>query len=126
MNLLQRAAIGLQTLRESHAAVTIEYTRDDGSAEISVELTASVGEPPAAVMDASGLVTEYTSRDYLIRASLLVLGGQQVLPQSGDRIVETIGSVESEFVVTSQGGEKPWRWSDPARTTLRVHTKQVS
>jgi hypothetical protein len=70
-----------------------------------------------------GPSVEYGDRDYLIPAA--ELPGE---PARGDRVTERIGEwlVTFECMVPSLEGEPAWRWSDPARTVYRVHTKEVS
>ena len=67
-----------------------------------------------------------TSRvTFLILAAELILDSKQVLPQRGDRIRETQGGVTFVYEVTAPGKEPCWRYSDPYRKTLRIHSKQV-
>ena len=47
------------------------------------------------------------------------------MPQRGDRIRETQGQQVFVYEVTAPGKEPVWRYSDPYRKTLRVHTKQT-
>jgi len=54
-----------------------------------------------------------------------VLGGTPVLPQRGDRIRETQSTQVFVYEVVAPGDEPCWRYSDPYRRTLRVHTKQI-
>ena len=72
-----------------------------------------------------GVRMEWTDRDFLISAADLMLAGTAVLPERGDRISETQGTKTLVYEVMAPGGEPPWRWSDPHRKVLRIHTKQV-
>jgi glycerophosphoryl diester phosphodiesterase len=73
----------------------------------------------------SGAVVQWESRDFLIAAVDLVLAGEIVEPLPGDQIKEAAGGKVLVYVVMGPGKEPCWRWSDPYRRTLRVHTKQV-
>lgn len=66
------------------------------------------------------------ARDYIVPASAIVFGGQAIEPQVGMRFTETIGGVETKFeVLDTDTGEPAFRYSDPARTVWRIHTKNV-
>jgi len=66
------------------------------------------------------------SRDYLVRASDLILAGAVTLPKPGDLILESDGIATYTYEVMAPGDEPPWRYSDMNRATLRIHTKQVA
>lgn len=110
-------ARGLDRLREQ-AGKTITYTRGASS----VSLTAVVGQSAHEQLDETGMPITAQSRDYLIKASSLVLASVAVLPQQGDEITDS----GATFAVRSVGSEAPWRYSDLSRTTIRVHTVEVS
>jgi hypothetical protein len=65
------------------------------------------------------------SRDYLVRAAPLVLNGVTELPKRGDQIHEMTDGVIFIYEVMGPGDEPHFRYSDPYRRTLRIHTKQV-
>jgi hypothetical protein len=44
---------------------------------------------------------------------------------SGERHGEADGDQVFVYEVLAPGGEPPWRYSDPYRRTLRIHTKHV-
>lgn len=105
----------------------ITYTRIAGG-EITLTGLAWVGNTrfsrlPAGGVDGPAVV--HGDRDYLIPADALVYGGSAFLPARGDRITETIGGSAVTFEVMSLPGEPEWRYSDPGRTLLRVHVKEV-
>ena len=56
----------------------------------------------------------------------LLLAGVPVLPERGDRIRETQGATTYVYEVMAPGKEPHYRYSDPYRKTLRIHTKHVS
>jgi mono/diheme cytochrome c family protein len=90
----------------------------------------AVHRGPTGVLPAGGLLDgpwfhRTESRDYLVSAEDLVLGGVVERPKAGDRIRETEGEQLLIYEVMAPGGEPPWRWSDRHRRTLRIHTKYV-
>jgi len=120
-DLLQRASDWLETRRTEHLTRSVVYVRG----AFSVEVPATVGRTMFEVDDGSGVLVRIESRDYLMLAEHLVLAGQVTLPLRGDRIRETEGSQTFVYEVMAPGKEPPWRYSDPYRKTLRIHTKQV-
>jgi hypothetical protein len=64
---------------------------------------------------------EWTDRDFLIRADLLVIAGNRITPERGDTVVDD-GKV---YEVMAPAGEPPWRVSDPFGHMLRIHAKFV-
>lgn len=120
-DLLERAAIWLEAQRTQHATRTVTYRRESDT----VAVAATIGHTEFQVDDGYGVLTKVESRDFLILAAALVLGGIQVVPERGDRIEETVGTVTYVYEVMAPGKEPPFRYSDPYRLTLRIHTKQV-
>ena len=109
-----------QALRE-HASIAIVYRRR----ESSVELRAVVGRTDWAAEETEGPVLAWQGRDYLIEAADLVLDGERTTPQRGDLIEEATGDATLTYEVLAPPGQDVWRYSDPQRVRLRVHTKQV-
>ena len=104
-------------LRE-HVARQVMYRR--GADEIPV--SATIGRTLMKLADGEGGVRmEWTDRDFLIRADLLVIAGNRITPERGDRLIDD-GKVHE---VMAPGGEPPWRVSDPFGVMLRIHTKFV-
>jgi hypothetical protein len=120
-NLLQKASDWLEAMRTRHATCEVTYRRGSLSAIVS----ATIGKTIFTVDDGGGIATQYESRDFLIWAADLVVDGKTVLPQRGDRVVETQGGKTYEYEVLAPGKEPCFRYSDPFRKTLRIHTKQV-
>lgn len=113
----QLTSLGLDRMRQN-AGRTITYARGAGS----VELTAVVGNSGHDQLDDTGMPVTAQSRDYIVKASDLMIGGTDVLPVAGDEITDGTAT----FVVRSIGSDAAWRYSDAARTTLRIHTVEVS
>lgn len=72
------------------------------------------------------LVTVITAdKGYLIEAAALYISGALVLPQKGDRIVETIHGQEFTFELMFDKGYPVWEFNDLTREILRLGTKRV-
>ena len=121
-DLLQKASDWLEDMRTKHASRLVTYKR---GAE-TIVVSATIGRTVFTIDEGMGVSTEYEARDFLILAQELVLGGERTLPQRGDRIQEPQGDQTIEYEVLAPGKEPCWRYSDPFRKTLRIHTKQVS
>lgn len=120
-DLLQRGAAFLEDQRHRHMTRPVVYLRGGAS----VELDATIGRTVFDQQDQFGVLHRTESRDYLIRAADLALAGEQVLPKAGDRVREPAGTGALLYEVVAPGAEPPFRFSDPERTTLRVHTKFI-
>lgn len=116
-DLLQHGAAWLATKLHDFAAHEVVYQRG-GQAVI---VRATLGHTKYEQADANGIVTSFETRDYLIRTADLVLGGSVVLPEVGDEIVEGF----LVHVVLPLPNEEHFRFSDPYRVVLRIHTKQI-
>lgn len=120
-DLLERGAAWLDDQRKRHLARKVAYLRGADQ----VEVDATIGRTEFEQADEYGVIHRTESRDYLVSAADLVLGGVVELPKAGDRIRETDGEQLLIYEVLAPGGEPPWRWSDRHRRMLRIHTKYV-
>ena len=124
-DLLQTGSTWLEDQRHQHMTRPVVYLRGTDS----VQLNATVGKTVFEQEDQFGVIQRTESRDYLVRAAELVfVAGEQSLPQVGDRIREPSGTgalVYEVMAPSGGGGEPPFRFSDPERITLRIHTKFV-
>lgn len=120
-DLLEWASNWLEDRRTQHATRIVTYRRGLDSATVN----ASIGQTEFEVDDGFGVLQKTESRDFLILAVELVLAGATVLPERGDRIEETVGTTTYVYEVMAPGNAPPWRYSDPYRKTLRIHTKLV-
>ena len=123
-DLLQKASAWLEDQRARHMTQPVVYQRGSPPGN-TVSVLATIGETIFRLDDGAGATLRVESRDYLITAGDLVISGSPVIPRRGDRILETQGSRTFIYEVTAPGDEPEWRWSDPYRQTLRIHTKQV-
>lgn len=89
-------------------------------------LVATVGKSEYEQDSQDGHIVRRQVRDFLIRTAALTSSAINSLPQPGDRIIEQNGSEMLVFEVAGYGGDPAWRYSDPFRQLLRIHTKQVN
>ena len=120
-NILQQGADWLEDMRHRHATGAVTYARDADS----VDVQATIGRTVFEVDNGRGILEKYESRDFLILSEDLVLGGTPTLPERGDKVRETQGGTVHVYEVMAPGKEPHYRYSDPYRKTLRVHTKLV-
>ena len=74
----------------------------------------------------AGLIHRVESRDFLVRTADLDLGAGPILPRAGDQVRETVGLSVFVYEVNAPGGQPPFRYSDPYRRVLRIHTKHIA
>lgn len=120
-NLLDQGAAWLADQLKTHASTEVVYQR--GANQVAVQAT--IGKTEFEVDDGAGIIQRVQSRDYLIQAADLQLGGLATLPRAGDRIRERVGEKTFVYEVLAPGNEPPYRYSDPFRKLLRIHTKHV-
>ena len=121
MDLLEQGAAWLEDQRHQHLTRTVTYQRGSDT----VALAATIGRTEFEQADEFGVIHKTEARDYLVRTADLILAGAQTLPKAGDRIRETEGTQTFVYEVMAPGGEPPFRYSDPYRKALRIHTKHV-
>ena len=121
-DLLKTASRWLQDQRHQHLTRTVTYRRGSDT----VDLAATIGRTKFEVDDSYGAIERYESRDFLVLAEELILGGALRLPERGDRIDEAVGTTTYVYEVCAPGKEPPWRFSDAYRQTLRIHTKLIT
>ncbi len=121
-DMLEQGATWLDDQRHQHMTRTVSYARGAST----VEVQATIGRTVFEQADEYGIVTKTESRDYLIRTTDLVLDGQPTLPKRGDQIRETDGETTFVYEVLSPGDEPVFRYADPYRKALRIHTKHIA
>lgn len=114
-DLLRKGNDWLEQMRSTHCSSPVVYRRGDQD----LALVATFGRTDYEVEDGTGLRVAGHITDFLIEADTFTptFG----TPQTGDRIVAD-GVL---YEVMSLGGQGHWRWSDPYRTTLRIHTREI-
>lgn len=124
-NLLELGSAWLADRRETHLAGLVTYQRGQDS----VDVPATTGQTVFRFDDPSsygGATIRYVSRDFIVRVEHLTLDGVRVEPHRGDRVLETSNGTLYTHEVMPPGGDEPeWRYSDPQRTTYRIHTKLI-
>ena len=120
-DLLHQGAAWFDGQRHTHLTQTVSYQRGVDS----VELAGTIGRTEFEQADEYGVLHRIETRDYIIRTADLLLAGERVLPKAGDQIRETDEAVTHVYEVMAPSGEPPWRYSDPHRIALRIHTKHV-
>ncbi len=120
--MLERGSAWLEDQRQRHMTRTVTYER--GGKTVDVQTT--MGRTEFEQADEFGVIHKIESRDYLVLTADLVLEGEPTMPKAGDRIRETDGSMTFVYEVMAPGDEPPFRYSDPYRRTLRIHTKHVA
>ena len=111
-DLLRRGSQWLEQMRTAHGSSQVTYRRD----VTELPVNATYGCTQVEVADESGLTVQSAISDFLILADELGLE-----PEPGDEIVAD----SQVYEVMNLGGEGCWRWSDPYRTTLRIHTREM-
>lgn len=105
------------------ATVGREVTYRRGA--LSCVLTAAPSTVEQETENVRGLVERVPIRDWVFRSADLVLGGAQVTPERDDRIEETVAGWTHVFRVLPPASGHPWRYTDPGRHGIRLHTKQM-
>jgi len=119
--MLEKAASWLDGQRVQHMSRPVTYSR---GAE-SVELAATLGSTTYEVTDDAGATVQAKATDFIVSADALVLGGETVKPQPGDRIDVPAGDKVLVFEVLDLGGAGHYRPADPFGKAWRIHAKQV-
>lgn len=120
-DMLEQGSAWLDQHRTAHMTRRVEYRRGGQSAS----LNATIGRTLFEQVDRMGIVQKVESRDFLVLRTDLVLGGVETLPKAGDRVLDPDGDTMAVYEVMAPGAEPAWRYSDPYRRTLRIHTKHV-
>jgi hypothetical protein len=120
-DLLEQGAAFLDDQRHRHMSRAVVYRRGADEKEVQ----ATIGKTEFEQADDAGLIHRTESRDFLIRAADLDLGAGPITPKAGDQVREQVGSQVFVYEVNAPGGKPPWRFSDPYRRVMRVHTKFV-
>ena len=120
-NMLEDSSAWLEAMRKKHLASSVKYCRDGEC----VIVQATVGRTVFQIARDMNPFERFESRDYLVTATDLVFQGNAVLPRRGDTIREEQDGKVYVYEVMAPGTEPHFRYSDPYRKTLRIHTKLV-
>lgn len=112
-DLLRQGAAWLEQMRTAHCSSPVEYHHFPEVHHVQ----ATFGRTAYEVVDESGLTIGSHVWDFLILAD--DLGFE---PETGDTIVAN----DRRYEVMALGEDtRGWRWSDPYRTTYRIHTRDI-
>jgi hypothetical protein len=113
-DLLASGAAWLAGQLSASASRSVRYSRgaDYGT------VVATIGTSRFESQGTSGVVEQWESRDFVIKAGTLPFGE----PLRHDKIVDTINGVDIAYEVTSPRGVPVFHWGDAFRQTVRVHT----
>lgn len=120
-DMLRRGQSWLADKLKTHASQSVTYRRDN----IEVKVAATIGRSMYEQDDGEGVIVRSQVRDYLIDTADLLSSEIGSLPKRGDEIHEVDGNLIHIYEVMALGGDPPWRYSDPFRLKLRIHTKQI-
>ncbi len=121
MDLLEGGSAWLDSQRVRFMSRVVSYIRGKDS----VEVHAAIGKTVFEIESGYAVLERVESRDYLVPAAELVLGGETTLPARGDRIKEAQDGKTFVYEVMAPGSEPHFAFSDAYRKTLRIHTKFV-
>lgn len=121
-DLLKRGAEWLARQLRDHAGQEVHYRR--GSSVL--QTWATVGRTEFQVDDGQGSTRiEHSDRDFLLLAGEFFLNGRLAEPRPGDRVEEFSSEGHFIYEVMAPAGLPVWRYDDPYRQMIRVHTKLV-
>lgn len=116
-NFLKNAEAWLDATLAASDGETVTYSRGIPN----VSLTAVLGATPTGFDLGNGILQTWQTQDFLIAETDLELSGHEVKPAVGDEVTSD-GVV---FRVCNATDGRCWRFTDPHRRTLRIHTKEV-
>jgi len=105
----------LEEQRKAHLTTDVVYTHRRTPGAVSVTVAATFGKTDYDVSTEDGMTIGSHVWDFLITATDL-----SAEPEGGD-IITAQGR---RYIVMGFAGEA-WRWSDPYRTTYRIHTRDA-
>lgn len=115
-NLLKRGIEFLADKLKAHASEEVVYKRGLDT----VNIQATFGKTDYQIEDDSGFKIGGEITDFLFAASDLIIDGTLTVPKAGDQIQTDSALYETQFI-----GDGCWRYSDPYRKMIRLHTKEV-
>ena len=113
-DLLRQGSQWLERMRTAHCSSPVEYRRPPDAWTVR----AAFGRTTYEMADESGLTVGSHAIDFLIQKG----GLPGVEPEAGD----VIAADGRRYEVMALGEDvRGWRWSDPYRTTYRIHTRDI-
>lgn len=118
MGLLNRGSTWLSRLFDEKESRTVQYVRG----QQTISLQATPGETDLSLVDLQGMTTtSFQTLDFIITAENLDFGAGPVEPELVDKIIDQ----GRTYQVLDVPGGRHFRYSDPDRVSLRIHTKLV-
>lgn len=108
------AAVGGQTLKLQRGDVTTKC------------LPCGLGTTTFETLSADGAIVTVRSRDFLILTELYDFGDGPVEPERGDKVIRTEDDGDHTYELLDIANQPSWRWSDPYKQRIRVHTKEIA
>jgi hypothetical protein len=115
-DLLREGMEWLEMQRTKYMSGPAVYKTDRGAGIETFDVQATFGKTDYEIADGYGATIKTRVIDFLISAEDLTFE-----PEAGDVILAD----NRKYEVMNLGGESCWRWSDPYRITLRIHTKDI-
>lgn len=113
-DMLSSGAAWLANQLSAGASRSVRYQR---GADYGTVL-ATVGTSRFESQGTSGVVEQWESRDFIVKAGALPFGE----PLRHDKIVETLNGIDITYEVTSPRGVPVFHYADAFRQSIRVHT----
>lgn len=121
-NLLKTGSDFLADELREHASVNVTIIRAGFTTE---GVPAIIGRTDFERTDALGMNQTFQTRDFLIHHEEYLINSAQALPETGDRIVETVGGTSFTYEVMPEQGITHDGYSDDHRKLRRIHTKKI-
>ncbi len=125
VDVLEDAAEWLGEQFEEHVSRLVRYERDGEF----VLLKVTVGRTEyQASNEYGGIINKWTDRDFIFPAEDLVFSDGRATPEEGDKIheLDPNDSVNRTYEVMIENDQQCFRFCDPYRKVLRVHTKETA
>jgi hypothetical protein len=116
-------AANLDAFRRLLAERGITVSYQVGSLTVAWQVL--IGRSSYQASDREGVIEERDCRDFCGIAADLTIAGQPVIPQRGHRIIEPTPAGSDTYNLLPLESDKPYRYMDPGRLLLRVHTKRI-
>jgi len=90
------------------------------------DVPCGLGTSNFVTVQPDGAIVNIRSQDFLILAELYDFGDGPVEPARGDQFIRCEDDGEHTYELLDLPNEHSWRWSDPWRQRVRLHTKQIA
>jgi hypothetical protein len=118
--MLQSGLAWLATQQAAHASVSVTYRRRSSYQLI----VATLGRTEFELDSGEGYVEKVSSLDFIIKSDALA-DFDPPEPMAGDLIERGMNGVVYRYEVNAPGTEQAWIWTDPYRSSMRLHSKLI-